>query len=228
MSLAVKVCGLRDERALDAAIAEGAAFVGFVFYPPSPRAVAPDRFAGLRARVPRSVRTVGVFVDPEDDLVARVLAAAPLDFLQLHGDETPERAGELRARFGTGILKAVRVGSAIDLESLGRWAGIADMLLFDARPPKRPGALPGGNAVAFDWRLLAGCAVPLPWLLAGGLHAGNLEQAVRLSGARAVDVSSGVETSPGHKDPERIRAFLRLARSLELGDAPGHPETSGT
>lgn len=224
MSIAVKVCGLSDETAVDAAVEAGAAFVGFVFYPPSPRAVAPARFARLRARVPAPVRTVGVFVDPDDALLDEVLAAAPLDFLQLHGSETPERARALRERSGAGIIRAVRVASADDLRELGHWVAVADMLLFDARPPARPDALPGGNAVSFDWQLLRGRQIPLPWLLAGGLHVGNLEQAVRLSGARMVDVSSGVETVPGRKDPERIRAFLQLAQSIETGDAPGHRE----
>ncbi|GBD42961.1 N-(5'-phosphoribosyl)anthranilate isomerase [bacterium HR40] len=219
MSLLVKVCGLRDEAAVDAAVEEGAAFVGFVFYPPSPRAVSPARFAELRRRVPAGIRTVGVFVDPEDDLVARVLDAAPLDLLQLHGRETPERARALRLRFATGIVAAVRVAEARDVDGAADWEEACDWLLFDARPPVRPGALPGGNAVAFDWRLLAGRRLPRPWLLAGGLDAGNLAQAVRLSGARAVDVSSGVESAPGRKDPERIRAFLRLARTIDPGDA---------
>lgn len=220
MSLAVKVCGLTDAAAVETAVAEGAAFLGFVFYPPSPRALAPSRFAELRALVPAGVRAVGVFVDPEDDWIARVLDAAPLDYLQLHGAETPERVAAIRARFGIRVIKAIAVADAEDPHQSFAYAETADLFLFDARPPRRPGALPGGNALAFDWRLLSGFTPPAPWLLAGGLHAGNLEQAVRLSGARMVDVSSGVESAPGRKDLERLRVFLRLARTLPLN----HPE----
>lgn len=216
----VKICGLREEAALDAAIEGGARWVGFVFYPPSPRAVDPRRFAGLRARVPEGVETVGVFVDPADCEIAAVLAAAPLDLVQLHGSESPERCAEVRERFSVRVIKALRVGVREDLARAGDYRGVADLLLLDARPPE--GArLPGGNAVSFDWRILEGFDPGLPWLLAGGIHAGNLARAVEVSGARAVDVSSGVERRPGEKDPALIRDFLALAARLDPGHVAG-------
>ncbi len=221
--VAVKICGLREQAALDAAIGGGARWVGFVFYPPSPRAVDPARFARLRARVPAGVETVGVFVDPTDAEIARVLEAAPLDLVQLHGEETPERCGEVRARFPVRVIKALKVGDAADLARVHAYREVVDLLLLDARPPE--GArLPGGNAVSFDWRLLEGFDPGLPWLLAGGLKAGNLERAVAVSGARAVDVSSGVERRPGEKDPAMIRELLALAARLD----PGHLAGAGS
>jgi len=226
MSLAVKVCGLTDPAAVEVAIEEGAAFLGFVFYPPSPRALTPTAFARLRSLVPPGIKTVGVFVDPDETSLLRILEAAPLDYLQLHGTETPERVAELRARFGRPVIKAVPIAAAGDAEASQAYQGLVDFFLFDARPPRRPGALPGGNALTFDWRLLAGFTAPAPWLLAGGLHVGNLEEAVRLSGAQMVDVSSGVESAPGRKDPARLRAFLRLARSLKPSHSPQRQESA--
>jgi len=218
--VAVKICGLRDEAALDAAVEGGARWVGFVFYPPSPRAVDAAGFARLRARVPGGVEAVGVFVDPSDADIARVLDAAPLDLLQLHGEETPERCGELRARLAVRVIKAIRVGDAADLARVRDYRDVVDLLLLDARPPK--GArLPGGNAVAFDWRLVEGFDPGVPWLLAGGLNLGNLKRAVAVSGARAVDVSSGVERRPGEKDPGLIRELLALAARLDPGHLAG-------
>ncbi len=217
--IAVKICGLTDAAAVEAAVAGGARWLGFVFYPPSPRHLTPDSFRALRGRVPAGPATVGVFVDPADEEIARVLDAAPLDLLQLHGREPPARVRALRARFGLPVIKALQVATAEDLAAAHAYRGAADLLLFDARPP-RGARLPGGNAVAFDWRILAGFDPGLPWLLAGGLHAGNLARAVRVSGARRVDVSSGVERAPGIKDPERIRALLALARGLDPDHMP--------
>ncbi len=219
--VAVKICGLTDAEAVTVAVAEGAAYLGFVFYPPSPRALSPDHFATLRATVPAAPRRphcVGVFVDPEEETIAAVLAAAPLDSLQLHGSETPERVAALRAAFGLPVIKALRVAAAEDLDACAAFEAAADMFLFDA-PPPRAGALPGGNAETFDWSLLAHLRSKRPWILAGGLEVTNLERAVRRTGARIVDVSSGVERAPGVKDPDRIRAFLQLARSLEARPA---------
>ncbi len=224
--VAVKICGLTDPQAVTVAAAEGAAYLGFVFYPPSPRALSPERFAALRATVPTGPcrpQCVGVFVDPEEETIAAVLAAAPLDWLQLHGSETRERVAALRATFGLPVIKALRVAAAEDLDACAAFEAVADMLLFDAPPPRRAGALPGGNAATFDWRLLAHLSSKRPWILAGGLEVTNLKEAVRRTAARIVDVSSGVERAPGVKDPERIRAFLQLARSLEA--RPAVPST---
>ncbi len=220
----VKICGLTDPEAIAVAAAEGAAYLGFVFYPPSPRALSPRRYAVLRPAVPRGPKCVGVFVDPEEGTVAAVLDAAPLDLIQLHGGETPERVAALRATFDLPVIKALRVARAEDLDACAAFEAVADMFLFDAPPPRRAGALPGGNAERFDWDLLARAAPARPWILAGGLDVNNLGEAVRRTGARTVDVSSGVERAPGVKDPAKIRAFLRRARRLASGTEARSPE----
>jgi len=213
MSVAAKICGLSSEAAIEAAVAGGAAYVGFVFYPPSPRSVTPARAGELCAAVPSSVQRVGMFVDVDDATIEAVLAAAPLDILQFHGAETPERVIEARRRFGRNVMKAISVAGPEDVALASRYEEVADLLLFDAKPP--PGATrPGGNGLIFDWELIAGRAWRLPWLLSGGLTAELLPEAVRISGAKAVDVSSGVERSPGDKDPAKIRAFLEVAGRL--------------
>ncbi len=215
MAVRTKICGINSRAALDAAIAGGAGHVGFVFYPPSPRALDDAAAAQLAAAVPPGVGKVGLLVDATDDRIAALLDAVPLDMLQLHGAETPERVREIRGRFGRPVMKAIRIAEAADLSVAGRYLGIADWLLFDAKPPPQmANALPGGNALSFDWQLLAGRAWPLPWMLSGGLHEGNLAEAVRISGARVVDVSSGVEDRPGSKSPQKIAAFLALAATL--------------
>ncbi|MDH3231780.1 MAG: phosphoribosylanthranilate isomerase [Alphaproteobacteria bacterium] len=215
MTVRAKICGLNDSEAVRAAVEGGAAFIGFVFYPPSPRAVTPDQAAEFAALVPSSVGKVGLFVDAGDADIDAVLARAPLDMLQLHGAECPERVAELRARTGLRVMKAVPIAAASDVERATAYYAAADWLMFDARPPKdMTNALPGGNALAFDWLLLKGWDFPLPWMLAGGLDAGNVAEAVRLSGARFVDTSSGVEDSPGVKSPDRIREFLQAVASL--------------
>ena len=215
MSVSAKICGLSSEAAVAAAVAGGAAYVGFVFYPPSPRSVSPAaRAANLCRAVPAGVRRVGLFVDADDAALAAALDAAPLDILQFHGAETPERVAEAKRRFGRQVMKAISVAGPEDVSAALRYEGAADMLLFDATPPRSAGALPGGNGLAFDWQLIAGREWRLPWMLSGGLTAALLPEAVRVSGARAVDVSSGVETSPGQKDPAKIRAFLAAAAAI--------------
>jgi phosphoribosylanthranilate isomerase len=217
MALKSKICGINSPAALAAAAAGGADFVGFVFYPPSPRAVTPAQAAALSVQVPAGLGRVGLFVDADDRTIADTLATAPLDLLQLHGDESPERLAEIRRLAGLPLIKALKIAGPADLDAVARHAAVADWLLFDAKAPKstKPEPLlPGGNALSFDWRLLADCRVGRPWFLSGGLDAGNLAQAVALSGARAVDVSSGVESRRGLKSPTRIEAFL--ARAAEL------------
>lgn len=214
MPIEVKICGLRDPQALAAAAAGGARYLGFVFYPRSPRAVSPAEAAALVAGAPARCATVGVLVDPDDDLLDALCAAVRLDYLQLHGAETPERVAEVKARTGRGVIKALRIAEPADLAPVAGYAAVADRLLFDAKPPRTPDSLPGGNGLPFDWRLLRGLAVATPWLLSGGLSADNLADAVRLCAAPGVDVSSGVETSPGQKDPARITRFLEVAASL--------------
>lgn len=210
MTIRAKICGLNDPVAVRAAVDGGAAFIGLVFYPPSPRAITPAQAAELAALVPARVGRVGLFVDAGDDEIDAVLAVAPLDMLQLHGSESPERVGELRKRTGLKVMKVIKVAGRADLEPTPSWYDVADWLMFDARPPRdMKNALPGGNALAFDWLLLKDWEFPLPWMLAGGLNADNVAEAVRLSGARYVDTSSGVEDSPGVKNPDKIRQFLK-------------------
>lgn len=215
MALAVKICGLTDEAALAAAIEGGARYLGLVFYRPSPRALSPERAAALAAQAPAGRTLVGVFVDPDDALLERVLAQVPLHAVQLHGAESPERVRAIRARTGRLVIKALPVAEPEDLAAVPAYAGLADMLLFDARPPKEPGRLPGGNGLSFDWRLLQDLRLDVPWLLSGGLSVENLEAAITLCRPPAVDVSSGVERRPGQKDPAKVRAFLDLARALD-------------
>jgi phosphoribosylanthranilate isomerase len=216
MALAVKICGLTDAQAVAAAVEGGARYLGFVFYSRSPRALSPERAGDLARAAPPDRTTVGVFVDPDDALLDRVLARVPLAAVQLHGAESPDRVRAVKARTGCAVIKALQVAETGDLAPVSSYAAVADMLLFDARPPKEPGRLPGGNGLAFDWRLLQNLRVGCPWLLSGGLSADNLAAAITLCRPPAVDVSSGVESRPGHKDPAKIRRFLALARGLAV------------
>lgn len=202
----VKICGISDAAAFDAAVAAGADYVGFVFFPPSPRCVTPAQAAALSARQPGGPPRAGLFVDPSEADIARVLDTVRLDILQLYGAlDLPA----LRARFGLTLWRAVGIESAADLP---RNAGGADALVLEAKPP--PAATrPGGNAVQFDWPLLRGWAAPAPWILAGGLTPSNVAEAIRITGATTVDVSSGVEKTRGVKDPALIRAFIANART---------------
>ena len=202
----VKICGINSDAALDAALDAGADWVGFVFFPPSPRHVTPQQAAGLSARRPGGPARVGLFVDPTDDDVARTLGAVALDILQIYA--APGRAAALRARFGVPVWHAAGIHTRADLPAS---APGVDGLLLDAKPPA-DAVLPGGNAHSFDWSLLDGWTAPLPWVLAGGLTPDNVAEAIRRSGAPAVDVSSGVERSRGVKDPALIRAFVQAAR----------------
>jgi phosphoribosylanthranilate isomerase len=213
MSIAAKICGLSTAAAAAAAARNGARYVGFVFYPPSRRNVTPALAGALAAVVPAGVTKVGLFVDADDESLAAALEGAPLDLLQFHGQESPERVLWAKRRFGKPVMKAIPVASAGDLDRAELYYGAADLLLFDAKPPKAAVA-PGGNGLVFDWELLGGRRWPVPWMLSGGLNADNLGEAVRLTHATAVDVSSGVERAPGVKDVGKIAAFL--ARALEL------------
>ena len=210
MPVSVKICGLSDRAGLDAAMAAGARYVGFVFFAKSPRAVTVEQAAALAVEVPPGIAKVALVVDADDATLDEIVARVPLDMLQLHGHETPERVAEVRARHGLPVMQAVGVASEADLPALDAYAAVADQILVDAKAPK--GApLPGGNGLAFDWRLIAGRRWPVPWMLAGGLTPDNLAEAVARTGARQVDVSSGVESAPGVKDEVRIRAFLDAA-----------------
>lgn len=206
-AVTAKICGLSTPDTLDAAVGDGASHVGFVFFPPSPRNVGFDLAAGLAARVPGHVARVGVFVDPDDALVDAAVAAGRLDAIQLH-KAMPERVAEIRARTGLEIWAAVAVKTRADLNAAAGYTGAADRILYDAKTPEGA-ALPGGMGLRFDWSLLDGMRHPLPWALSGGLDAGNVREAIARTGARLVDVSSGVESAPGIKDSAKIAAFLK-------------------
>lgn len=194
-------------------MAGGASHVGLVFYPPSPRFVTSDQAAGLAERSGPGVAKVGLFVDADDDTFDTVVSRVDLDLLQLHGDETVARVADIRHRFGLKVMKVIKVAGAGDVESAEAYVDVVDWLLFDARVPNAD-ALPGGNAVSFDWRLLGGHRWTRPWMLSGGLDAANVGEAARISGAAFVDVSSGVERVRGRKDADKISAFLAAVRAL--------------
>ncbi len=210
MPVDVKICGLSDPKTVTAAAEAGAAFFGFVFFRRSPRFVSPGLAGTLVRLVPRTARSVGLFVDPRDKEIGAALDAASLNMLQLHGKETPERVAEIRRRFGLPVIKALGVSTYRDITAAGAFDKSADWLLFDAKPPPEA-TRPGGNAKAFDWALLKSYTGSQPWLLAGGLTRANVAAAIGASGARAVDVSSGVETRPGVKSAAKIRAFINAA-----------------
>lgn len=211
--IAVKICGLSDASGVRAAARGGAAYLGFVFFAKSPRNVAPEQAAELMRLAPSGIVKTGLFVDADDDFLGAVLHKAPLDLLQLHGKETPERVMEIKTRFKRPAMKALPVASEEDILAAKRYADACDYFLFDAPPPK-DAERPGGNALSFNWSLLKGRAFPRPWMLAGGLTPENVGEAVKASGAKIVDVSSGVEDRPGHKSPAKISAFLNAAKSL--------------
>jgi phosphoribosylanthranilate isomerase len=202
----IKFCGLRRAEEVEAAARAGASYVGFVFFPPSPRAVSPARARPLALAAPVGLAKVGLFVDPEDALLDAVIAEVPLDMIQLHGGESPERVAAVRRRMGLPVMKALGLRDADDLALIDAFEAVADQILVDAKPP-RGAALPGGNGVGFDHALIAGRRWSSPWMLAGGLTPGNVAAAAALTGARQVDVSTGVESAPGVKDAARIAAF---------------------
>jgi len=215
MAIWVKVCGINSVGAADAVLRAGADYAGLVFHPASPRNVAPELASRLAARLRGRVRVVALLSDPSNDAIAAASNAAQADFLQLHGKESPKRVAEIRVRFGKPIIKALPVADAGDLANVREWEDVADMLLFDARPPR--GAVhEGGHGAAFDWQLLRGRTFRKPWLLAGGLNPENVARAIRTAEAPGADVSSGVESGPGVKDPARIAAFVSNARAAHV------------
>ncbi len=213
MSVRVKFCGLRRPEDVAAAVAAGAAYVGLVFFPRSPRHLTIAEARDLALGVPEGIAKVALTVDASDEDLAAILAEVPIDMLQLHGRETTGRVAAVKARFGLPVMKAVGVAGPDDLRNLDLYGQVADQILVDAKPPK-DAALPGGNGLAFDWRLIARRRWPVPWMLAGGLTPANVAEAIRLTGARQVDVSSGIESAPGVKDAGLMRAFADAARSV--------------
>ena len=210
----VKICGLKTPESVAAAVDAGASYLGFVFFPKSPRHLTYRQAAELAATVPDGVIKVALTVNADDEALAEMLGKVPFDMLQLHGSESPKRVAYIKERFGLPVMKAVGVADASDLPQLVEYATVADQLLVDAKPPKGS-PLPGGNALAFDWRLIADMEWPIPWMLAGGLTPDNVAEAMRLTGATMVDVSSGVESAPGVKDLDKIAAFVKAAKGAE-------------
>lgn len=215
MALSIKICGLTTLDALDAALDAGADMVGFVFFPPSPRNLGFEAARLLGARVGSRASKVALSVDATDDFLAASIEALKPDMLQLHGQETPERVVAVRTRFGLPVIKALPIEQKSDLSPIRLYAKLVDRLVFDARPP-REATRPGGLGKSFDWTLLQNVDVGVPFMLSGGLDAGNIAEALTTTRAPSVDVSSGVERSPGDKDPEKIHAFVRAARAADL------------
>ena len=212
MSVTIKICGLKTAEALDVALDAGADMVGFVFFPPSPRHLGIDTARALGARVRGQAQKVALSVDASDEELAATIEALAPDLLQLHGQEMPERVAAERARFGLPVMKALPIAERGDLAAIRRYDTVADRLIFDARAP-REATRPGGLGKAFDWRLLENLDCTVPFMLSGGLDAGNVAEALRITRAPGVDVSSGVERAPGEKDLDKIRAFIRAARA---------------
>jgi phosphoribosylanthranilate isomerase len=218
MSLDIKICGLKTEAALDAALAGGASHVGFIFFAKSPRWVEPAEAGRLRSLAAGKAKAVAVTVDADDEFLDAIVGAVTPDLLQLHGKESPERVAAVKARYGLPVVKAFPVRAPSDLEAMRPYRGIADRMMFDAKPPAGS-ELPGGNGVAFDWRILAALDSGIDYLLSGGLNAGNVGEALRLANPPAVDVSSGVESAPGVKDPTLIAEFFRAIRTAQTSRA---------
>lgn len=218
MAVQVKICGLNSVEAADAAARAGVDFAGLVFFPRSPRRVSLDQARALSARLNGGPRLVALFADAEDDVMAEAVEAVAPELIQLHGEETPARVGEVASRFSLPVIKAIRISGHEDVARARAYEDVADFLLFDA---KAPGGVtpPGGHGVAFDWKILSGLSFKRPWLLAGGLTADNVGRAVQASGATMVDTSSGVEDAPGRKSPDKITAFVRAARKAQFTDA---------
>jgi len=212
MTAAVKICGLKEPEHVAAAIEAGAALTGFVFFPPSPRSIDIEQARALTAAVPEGVRKVALTVDADDDLLSAIASGAGVDMLQFHGQESPARVADARVRYQLPIIKALPVAEAADVAAAKAYEFCADMILFDAKPPK-DATRPGGNAETFDWDLLADLELGLPWMLAGGLTVDNVTDAVRRTHAEMVDVSSGVEDAPGQKSSAKIRAFIEAVKA---------------
>ncbi len=206
----VKICGLKTKADVEAAARAGARYIGLNFFPKSPRYVTPPQAAALALSAPVGMAKVALVVNATDAEIDDILRQVPLDMLQLHGAESPARVARIRARIGLPVMKALGVAEAADIARIADYEAVADQILVDAKPPKNAG-VPGGNGLSFDWRLIAGRTWQRPWMLAGGLVPGNVAEAIRLTGAAQVDVSSGVESAPGVKDPALIKAFIEAA-----------------
>ena len=216
MTVETKICGLSTDETLQAAINAGARYIGFVFYPPSPRNVDIETAARLCNLAGENILKVGVFVNPDDEFLSRIIDHVDIDVIQLHGNETIERVQYIRARYSKLVMKAISVASVGDINRAREYEKEVDILLFDAKAPiDMDDALPGGNGLAFDWQLIAGQEWHVPWMLSGGLDPKNVTDAIKTSGTNIVDVSSGVENAPGDKDIKKINAFIKAVRQVK-------------
>lgn len=205
-AIAAKICGITTPEAMIAA--RTARFIGLVFYPRSPRSVSPMLAAELARQAATTNRIVGLFVNPDNDWLEHIMTQVPLDMIQLHGQEPPARVADIRSQFNLPVIKAIGISARDDLATIAGYEAVADWLLFDAKPPANVAALPGGNGLAFDWQIMRDLKSRKPWMLSGGLTPANVATAIEITGAKAVDVSSGVEERPGLKDPALIADFL--------------------
>ncbi len=212
MTISIKICGLKDKTGIESVIREGANYAGFIYFPASRRHITLEAAADLKLLLPSDIKSVSVLVDPDDAFLARVVHTIGPDYIQFHGAETPQRLRDIRKQFPSfKVIKAISIASDADLERSLDFANCADILLFDAKAPL-PGMLPGGNGLSFDWSLLKGRYFPFPWMLSGGLNAINVAEAIRVTDAKMIDVSSGVESSLGVKEPALIQQFVSAVR----------------
>jgi phosphoribosylanthranilate isomerase len=214
----IKICGLKTEEAIKAALNGGASHIGFIFFPKSPRNIEPSDAGRLRQAASGRAKAVAVTVDATDEELDKIVAAVKPDMLQLHGTETPQRVAAVKARYGLSVMKALALGASADLDKIHPFMGVADRFLFDAKPPAGS-QLPGGNGVSFDWALLASLPPEVDYLLSGGINANNVAEALRTVSPSGLDVSSGVESSPGVKRPDRIDAFFAAVRDAQARSA---------
>lgn len=211
-AIQIKNCGLSCANDIAAATNSGADYIGLVHFPASPRHLEIEQIANLLAQTPATVQTALLLVNPSNALLENILNQAKPDYLQLHGEESPERVGEIKDRFNLPIIKALGISNHNDISKISQYEPVADIFLLDAKPPK-DSAIPGGRGETFDWTLLKNAAITLPWFLAGGLHSGNVAEAICISGAKMVDVSSGIELRPGQKDATKIAEFNRTVKA---------------
>lgn len=212
----VKICGLSTKETVLTAVKAGAKYIGLVFYPPSPRNVTINQAVEILATPYQDILTVGVFVNPSDALLTNVLKVVNLDVIQLHGNEDPERVKYISTRFAKSVMKAISVSDVSDLNKAKEYESVCDMLLFDAKAPiEMHNSLPGGNGLVFDWKLIADYQWNVPWMLSGGLHAKNVQEAIKISGTKIVDISSGLESEPGNKDISMIETFMKVIQETK-------------
>ena len=209
-SLNVKICGLTDKETVEVAVKAGASHLGFIFYPPSPRSLTPKEAGYITSTTPNQVKRVAVIVDARDDLINEIVQSLSPHILQLHGSETIDRIQEIKERFKLPIMKAIQVANFDDIKTSRQYNDNCDFLLFDAKPPiTSKNLLPGGNGISFDWALLRSAKIRKPWFLSGGIHIGNVREAIKITGNRSIDISSGVEDQPGVKSAQKIDLFMK-------------------